>query len=141
MYYKVSLLYVFEDTRCYRGIPVFYKIKVYFLDTLSRRTYFCDKAVPCRSGKCQNDVQLNPNEDKNYLPTPYPSLTPPLKKFSPKSKGAITRNPKNYTQSTDIYSRSDIQHHLRTQQFQEIFSRKSDQPDPPSPHDRCSIRA
>ena len=35
---KVSSLYVFEDTRCYKIIPLFYKNKVHFVDTLSRRT-------------------------------------------------------------------------------------------------------
>ena len=49
----------------------------------------------------------------------------PLKKFLPKSKGAIARNPNIYTQSTDIYSSSDIQHHLRTQQFEEPLSKKN----------------
>ena len=48
-----------------------------------------------------------------------------MKKFLPKSKGAIIRNPKNYTQVTDIYSRSDLKHHLRTQQLQETFSKKN----------------
>ena len=37
---KVSPLYVFEDKRCYERILIIYKNKVYFVDTLSRRTYF-----------------------------------------------------------------------------------------------------
>ena len=37
---KVSPLYVFVDKRCYKRIPIFYKNRVYFVDTLSRRTYF-----------------------------------------------------------------------------------------------------
>ena len=48
---KLSLLYVFEDKRCYKRIPKFYKNKVHFVDTLSRRTYFWDTAVPCGSKK------------------------------------------------------------------------------------------
>ena len=32
---KVSPLYVFEDKRCYKRIPIFYKNKVHFIDTLS----------------------------------------------------------------------------------------------------------
>ena len=48
---KVSPLYVFEDKRCYKRIPIFYKNKVHFVDTLSRRTYFWDTAVPCGSEK------------------------------------------------------------------------------------------
>ena len=34
---KVSPLYVFEEKRCYKRIPIFYKNKVHFVDTLSRR--------------------------------------------------------------------------------------------------------
>ena len=37
---KVSPLYNFEDKRCYKRIPLFYKNKVHIVDTLSRRTYF-----------------------------------------------------------------------------------------------------
>ena len=53
---KVSPLYVFEDKRCYKRIPIFYKNKVHFVDTLSRRTYFWDTAVPCGSENSHNDV-------------------------------------------------------------------------------------
>ena len=81
---KVSPLYVFEDKRCYKRIPIFYKNKVYFVDTLSRRTYFWDTAVPCGSENSHNVVQLNPDEDKYYLLTPYPTLMPPLKSFHQK---------------------------------------------------------
>ena len=35
---KVSPLFVFEDKRCYKRIPIFYKNKLHFVDTLSRRT-------------------------------------------------------------------------------------------------------
>ena len=61
---KVSPLYVFEDKLCYKRIPIFYKNKVHFVDTLSRRTYFWDTAVPCGSKISHNVVQLNPGEDK-----------------------------------------------------------------------------
>ena len=54
---KVSPLYVFEDKRCYKRIPLFYKNKVYFVDTLSRRTYFWDTAVPCGSENSHNVLQ------------------------------------------------------------------------------------
>ena len=37
---KVSPLYVCEDKRCFKRIPIFYKNKIHFVDTLSRRTYF-----------------------------------------------------------------------------------------------------
>ena len=90
---KVSPLYVFEEKRCYKRIPIFYKNKVHFVHPLSRRTYFWDTAVPCGSKNSHNVVQLNPDEDKYYLLTPYPTLMKPLKKFSPESIRAIARNP------------------------------------------------
>ena len=66
-----------------------------------------------------NVVQLNPDEDKYYLFTPYPTLMQPLKKISPESIRVITRNPNIKLQSIGTYSNSDIQHYIRTQQFQE----------------------
>ena len=42
-----------------------------------------------------------------------------LKKISPESIRAIARNPNIDLQSIRIYSKSDIQHHIRTQQFQD----------------------
>ena len=45
-----------------------------------------------------------------------------LKKFSPESISAIARNPNIDLQSIGIYSKSDIQHHIRTQQFQELLT-------------------
>ena len=119
---KVSPLYVFEDKRCYKRIPIFYKNKVHFDDTLSRQTYFWDTAVPCGSENSHNVVQLNPDEDKYYLLTPYPTLMQPLKKFSSESIRANARNPNIELQSIRIYSKSDIQHHIRTQQFQELLT-------------------
>ena len=46
----------------------------------------------------------------------------PLKKFSPESIRAIARNPNIDLQSIGIYSKSDIQYHIRTQQFQELLT-------------------
>ena len=71
----------------------FIKNEVHFVDTLSRRTYFWDTAVPCGSKNSHNVVQMNPDEDKYYLLTPYPTLMQSLKKFSPESIRAIARNP------------------------------------------------
>ena len=68
-------------------------------------------------------VQLNPDEDKYYLLTPYPTLMQPLKKFSPESIRANARYPNIDLQSIGIYSKSDIQHNIRTQQFQEILTK------------------
>ena len=45
----------------------------------------------------------------------------PLKKISPESIRAIARNPNNDLQSIGIYSKSDIQHHIQTQQFQGLL--------------------
>ena len=123
LYQKLSPLYVFEDKRCYKRIPIFYKNKVYFVDTLSRRIYFWDTAVLCGSQNSHNVVQLNPKEDKYYLITPYPTLMPPLKKFSPESIRAFARNPNIDLQSIGIYSKSDIQHPVRTQHFQELLTK------------------
>ena len=46
----------------------------------------------------------------------------PLKKCSPESIRAIARNPNIDLQSIGIYSKSDIQHHFRIQQFQELLT-------------------
>ena len=46
----------------------------------------------------------------------------PLKKFSPESIRAIARNPNIDLQSIGIYSKSNIQYHIRTQQFQELLT-------------------
>ena len=119
---KVSPLYVFEDKCCYKRTPIFYKNKVNFVETLSRRTYFWDTAVPCGSKNSHNVVQLNPDEDNFYLLTPYPTLMQSLKKFSPESIRAISRNPNIDLQSIGLYSKSDIQHHIRTHQFQELLT-------------------
>ena len=99
-----------------------YSIKIHFVDTISRRTNFWDTAVPCGSENIHNVVQLNPDEDKYYLLTPYPTLMQSFKKFSPESIRAIARNPNIDLQSIGIYSKSDIQHHIRTQQSQELLT-------------------
>ena len=46
----------------------------------------------------------------------------PLKKISPENIRAIARNPNFDLQSVGIYSKSDIQHHIRTQQFQKLLT-------------------
>ena len=50
-------------------------------------------------------------------------MQPPTK-FSPESIRAIARNPNIDLQSVGIYSKSDVQHHIRTQQFQELLTKK-----------------
>ena len=50
-------------------------------------------AVPCGSKNDQNVVQLNTDEVKHYILTPYPTLMPPFKKFSQESIRAVARNP------------------------------------------------
>ena len=90
---------------------MFYKIKVHFVDTLSRRTYFWDTAVPCGSENSHNVVQLNPDEDKYYLLTPYPTLMQSLKKFSPESIKAIARNPNiGYPNIQNQISNTTLEH-------------------------------
>ena len=69
-----------------------------------------------------NVVQLNPYEDKYYLLNPYPTLMQSLKKLLPESIKAIARNTNIDLQSIGKYSKSDIQHHIRTQQFQELLT-------------------
>ena len=92
--------------------------KVYFVDTLSRKTYFWDTAE-----NSHNVAQLNPDEDKYYLLTPYPTLMLPLKKFLPESIRGIARNSNIDLQSIGIYSKSDIQHHIPTQEFHELLTK------------------
>ena len=64
---KISPLSVFEDKPEHKRLPTFYKNKVFFVNSFCRRTYFCDKAVPCRSENSHNVVQPNPDEDKYHL--------------------------------------------------------------------------
>ena len=73
--------------------------KTPFDDTISRRTYLWNSAVTCGLENSHNVVQLNPDEDKYYLLTPYPTLMQPLKKLSPESIRAIARNLNIYNQS------------------------------------------
>ena len=77
---KYHLYLFFEDKRYYKTIPIFYKNKVHFIDTLSRRNFFGDTAVSCGSENSHKVVQLDPDGDKYYLLTPYPTLMQPLKK-------------------------------------------------------------
>ena len=63
------------------------------------------------------------DEDKYYLLTPYPTIMQPLERFSPESIRAIARNPNIDLQLIGIYSKSDIQHHIRTQHFQELLTK------------------
>ena len=44
------------------------------------------------------------------------------KKFSPESIRAIAHNPNTDLKSIGIYTKSDIQYHIRTQQFQELLT-------------------
>ena len=44
-------------------------------------------------------------------------------KFSPESIRAIARNPNIDLQTIGIYSKSDIEHHIRTQHFQELLTK------------------
>ena len=121
---KYKKLYVFEDKSCYNRIPIFYKNKEPFVDTISRETFFFGIQLSHKgSGNSHKIVHLNPDEYKYYLLTPYPTLKPTLKKVSPESIRAIARNPNIELQSIGIYSRPDIQDHICTQQFQEFLTK------------------
>ena len=48
---------------------------------------------------------------------------PPLKNYSPESIRAIAANPNIDLESIGIYSKSDMQHYKRTQQFQELLTK------------------
>ena len=104
-------------------IPIFYKNKILFVDTFSEQIDFFVTVVPSGSENSLNVVQLIPNDDRYYYLTPYPTLMPPLKQFSPESIRDFARNPNIDLQSIGIYSRIDIQHHIRTQQFQELLTK------------------
>ena len=73
---KISPLSVFEDKPEYKRLPTFYKNKVLFVNSFCRRTYFCDKAVPCRSKNIHNVLQPNSDEDNyHFLPLSYSYAT------------------------------------------------------------------
>ena len=101
-----------------------YFIKIRYILLIHFQDEFCfwDTAVPCGSKNSHIVVQLNPDKDKFYLLTPYPTLMQSLKKFSSESIRAIARNPNIDLQSIGIYSKSDIQHHIKAQQFQELLT-------------------
>ena len=67
-------------------------------------------------------VQLNPNEDKFHLLSPYPTLKSPSKKFLPEIICAIGRKPNVDLQSLKNYPKTNI-HHIRTQQYQELLTK------------------
>ena len=90
---KVSPLYVFEEKKCYKRIPNFYKINYILLIHSPSELFFWFTTVPCGSKNSHNVVQLNPDVDKYYLLTHYPTIMQPLKKCSPESIRATARNP------------------------------------------------
>ena len=66
---------------------------------------------------------MNPDEDKHYLLTPYPTQEQPLKKVSPESIRTIARNPNIDLQSIGFYSKYDVHHLIQTRQFQEYCTK------------------
>ena len=98
-----------------KKFPYSTKIKYILLIHFQDEHFFGVTAVPCGSENSHNVVQLNPDEEKYYSLIPYPTLMQPLKKFSPESFRAIARNPNIDLRSIGTYSKSDIQHHKRTQ--------------------------
>ena len=87
----------------------------------TRRTYLWETSVPWASQSSHNLVQFNPNEDKCYLLTPFLTLAP--KKFLTEGIGAIARNANINLQAIVVFSKPDIQHHSRRQQFGELLTK------------------
>ena len=59
---------------------------------------------------------------KILLTHTIPKINATIKKFSPENIRATARNPNIDLQSIATNSKSDIQYHLRTQQFQELLT-------------------
>ena len=102
---KVSPLYVFEDKRCYKRIPIFYNNKVPFVDTLSRRTYFWDTAVPCGSKKQPQRQTIKPRRRK-ILPTyTIPNINATIEKVLDAQikeyNTKLSANPNTYDESNN----------------------------------------
>ena len=72
----------------------FIRIKYISLTHFHVRTYFWDTAVPCGPENSHNVVQLNPDEDKYYLLTPYPTLMQSLKKIFTRKHSRYRSKPK-----------------------------------------------
>ena len=70
IYYGITHVLKIITVICFRRqtllgrITMFYKNRLHFVDTLSRRTNFWDTAVPCRSEEIHKVVKLNPDGDK-----------------------------------------------------------------------------
>ena len=70
IHYGIPHVQKFITVICFRRqtllgrITMFYKKRLHFVDTLSRRTNFWDTAVPCRSEETMKVVNLNPDGDK-----------------------------------------------------------------------------
>ena len=65
---------------------------------------------------------IKPRRRKVLHTYTIPYINATTKKFSPESIRAIARNPNIDLQSIGINSKSDIQHPIRTQQFQELLT-------------------
>ena len=61
------------------------------------------------------------------------------RKFSPESIRAIAGNPNIDLQYIGIYSKSDIQHHIHTQQFQELLTRMDTRQRQPIDQNLCKL--
>ena len=57
----------------------------------------------------------------NFIFSHKTLLISTLRKLSPESNRVIARNTNIGLQSTCMYSKSDVQHHIRSQQFQELL--------------------
>ena len=119
---KVSPLYVFEDKICLKESP--YSTKIKYISLM----YSQDEHIFGRSStmwiRKQPQLCTIKSRRKQILSiNTIPNINATIKKFSPESIRALARNPNIDLQSIGIYSKSDIQHHIRTQLFQELFTK------------------
>ena len=73
-------------------------------------------------GKQSKRRTIKSRRRKRLPPHTLANINATIKKISPESIRIITRSPNIDLQSIGIYSKSDIQHHIRTQQFQELLT-------------------
>ena len=85
--------------------------KLYFVDTISRRTYFWDTTVPCGSKNSHNVVILNPDEDKYTINIQHHIRTKQFQELLTKmdiiQRQSIDQNLRNLAETagfSDIYA-------------------------------------
>ena len=95
--------------KCYDRIPIFYKDKTMFVDSITRQTYPFANEVSCVEGY-QNAYQLDLDvKDSWYhlLPNPVPIKAPLL--FSPSTIAQFSSFPSYESQRAGIYTPNQLQ--------------------------------